>query len=95
MRGRYRPNCPILAISRDEHISAALHLHRGLHPFTYTEPKKDDDEVRVDAARRLINYSPAIHFAPVGCESTTRADAVQRFIHGSHPSATNSRRVGY
>ncbi|CAG5102630.1 Oidioi.mRNA.OKI2018_I69.chr1.g391.t1.cds [Oikopleura dioica] len=51
---KYRPACPILAVSRFEQTARQCYLHRGVHPLLYTEPVQskweDDIEARVQFA---------------------------------------------
>ncbi|KAF5124583.1 hypothetical protein DV495_003909 [Geotrichum candidum] len=36
---KYRPNCPILMVTRNEKAARFSHLYRGVYPFIYTEPR--------------------------------------------------------
>jgi pyruvate kinase len=36
---KYRPNVPIITVTRNEQTSRQLHLHRGCYPFWYPEPR--------------------------------------------------------
>ena len=36
---KYRPTCPILCVSRNEQTTRQMHLHRGVYPFWYPEPR--------------------------------------------------------
>lgn len=36
----YRPRCPIFAVTRDRQTSRQLHLHRGIIPLLYREPRR-------------------------------------------------------
>merc|ERR1711872_677906 len=51
---KYRPRCPILAVSRDAQVMRQSHLYRGVLPVHYTEEKASewmaDVDARVDAA---------------------------------------------
>jgi pyruvate kinase len=42
---KYRPVCPIIMITRDEHTSRQGHLYRGVYPFWFPSPKPDFDKV--------------------------------------------------
>jgi len=47
---KYRPRCPILAVTRDNMVARQSHLHRGLLPVHYTgEPRPEDWMADVDA----------------------------------------------
>lgn len=46
---RYRPRCPIIAISRNAQTTRQGHLWRGIMPLLYTPPKLDDWSQDVDA----------------------------------------------
>lgn len=35
---KYRPRCPIIAITRDHRTARRCHLYRGVHPYLYSEP---------------------------------------------------------
>jgi pyruvate kinase len=36
---KYRPRAPILTVTRNEQTSRQIHLHRGVYPFWYPEPR--------------------------------------------------------
>lgn len=40
MIAAYRPRCPIFAVTRDAQTSRQLHLHRGIVPLLFTEPRR-------------------------------------------------------
>lgn len=46
---KYRPRCPIIAISRNAQTTRQGHLWRGIMPLLYTSPKLDDWSQDVDA----------------------------------------------
>lgn len=46
---KYRPRCPIIAISRNSQTTRQGHLWRGIMPLLYTSPKLDDWSQDVDA----------------------------------------------
>jgi len=46
---KYRPRCPILAVTRDPQTSRQAHLFRGVLPIHYTKAKLDDWMADVDA----------------------------------------------
>ncbi|XP_065886442.1 pyruvate kinase PKM-like isoform X2 [Dysidea avara] len=35
---KYKPRCPIIAITRDHRTARRCHLYRGVHPYLYSEP---------------------------------------------------------
>merc|ERR1712226_1680860 len=45
---KYKPLCPILAVTRHEQTARQMHLHRGVYPIYYTE-KNDVWQEDVDA----------------------------------------------
>lgn len=46
---KYRPRCPILAVTRDDHVARLGNLFRGVFPLHYTEAAKTDFQADVDA----------------------------------------------
>jgi pyruvate kinase len=40
---RYRPRCPIIAVTRDKGVARLCHLHRGIHPLFYPHLKDKVD----------------------------------------------------
>lgn len=38
----YRPRCPVIAVTRDDRVARQLHLHRGVLPIHYKEPRLSD-----------------------------------------------------
>ncbi|KAI0304786.1 pyruvate kinase [Russula brevipes] len=36
---KYRPSVPIITVTRNEQTSRQIHLHRGVYPFWYQEPR--------------------------------------------------------
>lgn len=43
MLARYRPHCPIIAITRDAQVARICHLYRGIHPLVYKDPPNRKD----------------------------------------------------
>ncbi|ODQ64258.1 pyruvate kinase [Nadsonia fulvescens var. elongata DSM 6958] len=39
---KYRPNCPILMVTRNRNAACYSHLYRGVYPFVYNKPKAND-----------------------------------------------------
>lgn len=51
---KYRPNCPILMVTRNEQAARFSHLYRGVYPFIYTKPRADNPaEWQRDVEQRL------------------------------------------
>ncbi|KAL7269071.1 Pyruvate kinase [Rhizina undulata] len=52
---KYRPNCPVLMITRNPKAARYSHLYRGVYPFLFPEPKPDFDFVnwQEDVDKRL------------------------------------------
>lgn len=38
---KYRPNCPILMVTRNEKVARFSHLYRGVYPFIYPQPRAE------------------------------------------------------
>ncbi|GJE85729.1 pyruvate kinase [Phanerochaete sordida] len=36
---KYRPRCPVITVTRNEQTARQIHLHRGVYPFWYPEPR--------------------------------------------------------
>lgn len=39
---KYRPNCPILMVTRNEPAARFAHLYRGVYPFIYSKPRAEN-----------------------------------------------------
>ncbi|KAG0335410.1 Pyruvate kinase [Podila humilis] len=52
MVSKYRPQSPIIIVTRKESTARAIHLSRGCYPFIYKEPKIADWQEDVDARLR-------------------------------------------
>ena len=54
LMSRYRPRCPIIAITRDPQVARQLHLYRGLFPVQYFAKRDslwvDDMDLRIETA---------------------------------------------
>lgn len=51
---KYRPNCPVLMVTRNEKSAKYSHLYRGVYPFVYAEPKMDGaSEWQADVDKRM------------------------------------------
>lgn len=46
---KYRPRCPIIAVSRNQRITRQAHLYRGILPLHYTAERLDDWTADMDA----------------------------------------------
>jgi len=69
---KYRPSCPIIAVTRHGHTARIMHLSRGCHPLFYEKPRpesaewQDDVDARIKAAidlaksRSLINVGQCV-----------------------------------
>jgi len=51
---RYRPRCPVFAVTRDPQVARQCHLWRGLFPIHFLEERDSDWPVDVD---KRINYA--------------------------------------
>lgn len=45
MISKYRPRCPIIAVTRNDIAARQMHLWRGCYPILITEPKKYSDVI--------------------------------------------------
>ncbi|EKM61229.1 uncharacterized protein PHACADRAFT_111557 [Phanerochaete carnosa HHB-10118-sp] len=36
---KYRPRCPVITVTRNQQTARQIHLHRGIYPFWYPEPR--------------------------------------------------------
>ncbi|KAF6012467.1 Pyruvate kinase [Brettanomyces bruxellensis] len=54
LTSKYRPNCPILCVTRNQHTARVCHLYRGVYPFVYTAERaadwNEDIEARIQFA---------------------------------------------
>ncbi|ANB14906.1 pyruvate kinase CDC19 [Sugiyamaella lignohabitans] len=52
---KYRPNCPILMVTRNEIAARYCHLYRGVYPFVYEKPRASNSgEWQQDVEARLL-----------------------------------------
>jgi pyruvate kinase len=52
---KYRPNCPVFMVTRNEVASRYCHLYRGVYPFLYSKPKASNPEQwQHDVEERLL-----------------------------------------
>ncbi|KAG0005870.1 Pyruvate kinase [Entomortierella chlamydospora] len=49
---KYRPNCPIICLTRNASTSRQVHLHRGCYPYFYNIERDTDWQEDVDARLR-------------------------------------------
>jgi len=51
---KYRPNVPIIMVTRNEQTARQIHLHRGCYPFWYPEPRGiQDHQWQTDVDNRI------------------------------------------
>lgn len=85
---KYRPTCPIIAVTRNEIVARQSHLWRGIHPLMYTSVAKDNWNEDVDAR---LDYS-----IKYGCKRgfLKKGDIVV-LVTGSKPTSgfTNGVRI--
>jgi len=64
---KYRPRCPIIAVTRLEQTARQAHLYRGILPFFYDEPRLDDWIQDVDArCKAAIEFGKRRNFLKAG-----------------------------
>lgn len=56
---KYRPRCPILTVTRDEHTARDVHLYRGCYPFLYPFPRPSDNSTWQEDVDNRIKYGLA------------------------------------
>lgn len=50
---KYRPVCPIIAVTRNARTARQMHLSRGCHPLIYEQPRATDAEWQNDVDARI------------------------------------------
>jgi pyruvate kinase len=51
---KYRPNVPIITVTRNQQTARQLHLHRGCYPFWYPEPRGiESHQWQIDVDNRI------------------------------------------
>jgi pyruvate kinase len=55
---KYRPQCPIIGVTRNSHTARCMHLYRGCHPLV-AGPKLPDTDWQGDVDARI---NEAIHY---------------------------------
>ncbi|CAO1613934.1 unnamed protein product [Sympodiomycopsis kandeliae] len=53
---KYRPRCPILVITRDEHTERDVHLYRGAYGMRYPHPRPDSNSRWQEDVDNRIKY---------------------------------------
>jgi len=67
LMAKYRPRCPIIAITRDAQISRQSHLWRGILPLHYTEERDADWMKDVDSRVQYgVNFGKTRGFIQAG-----------------------------
>jgi len=65
---KYRPRCPIIAVTRDEQVARQCHLWRGILPLHFSEPRPEGDWL-VDVDNRVqfgLNFGKSRGFIHTG-----------------------------
>ncbi|CEH18766.1 pyruvate kinase [Ceraceosorus bombacis] len=88
---KYRPRCPILVITRDEHTARDVHLYRGCYPFLYPYLRPRDDSKWQEDVDNRIKYGLAEALKLGIVEKGDVVVALQGWRGGS--SHTNSMRI--
>jgi len=64
---KYRPRCPIIAVTRDGQVARQGHLYRGIIPVHYTVARPDDWMTDVDnRVEQAVTVAKAQKFVKVG-----------------------------
>lgn len=42
---KYRPDIPILTVTRNAHAARTIHLYRGCYPYLFTKPVENEDKI--------------------------------------------------
>lgn len=67
LMAKYRPRCPIIAVTRNEQVSRQCHLYRGILPLHYTEDRLSDWIKDVDSRVQYgINFGKTRGFIRSG-----------------------------
>jgi pyruvate kinase len=45
---KYRPQVPIITVTRSLHVARSIHLHRGCYPLHYDQPASENWQEDVD-----------------------------------------------
>ncbi|POY76430.1 putative Pyruvate kinase [Rhodotorula taiwanensis] len=54
---KYKPPCPIITVTRNEQTSRQVHLHRGVYPMLYQEPRPQSNEGWQNDVDNRIRFS--------------------------------------
>jgi len=64
---KYRPRCPIIAVTRNAQVARQCHLHRAILPLIYEKPGVDDWVRDVDSRVQYgLTYGMASKFIKIG-----------------------------
>lgn len=64
---KYRPRCPVLAVTRDDHVARLCNLFRGVFPLLYTADEKKDFQEDVNSRLSwAINEAISANFIKKG-----------------------------
>jgi pyruvate kinase len=85
---RYKPRCPIIAISRNAQTTRQGHLWRGILPLLYSSPKLDDWSQDVDAR---VNAGIALGLARGLLHQGDHVIVITGWRRG--PGSTNTMRI--
>jgi len=67
LMAKYRPRCPIIAVTRNEQVARQCHLWRGILPLQYTDERASDWIKDVDSRVQFgINFGKTIGFIQSG-----------------------------
>eukprot|EP00045_Choanoeca_perplexa_P006323 m.53776 g.53776 ORF g.53776 m.53776 type:complete len:521 (-) comp13582_c0_seq1:101-1663(-) len=50
---KWKPQCPIIAVTRNDTAARQMHLHFGVHPLYYSQAKSDNDSWSKDVDNRF------------------------------------------
>ena len=59
---KYRPNVPIITVTRNFNTSRACHLYRGVYPFLYPKTRPDDAAVWQEDVDTRLHWAMGYHF---------------------------------
>jgi len=86
----YRPQCPVIVVTRFPQVARLAHLHRGLFPIHYPHPRDECWEKDLDnRIQTAIRFGKELSFVKAG-------DSII-IIHGwkKGPGFTNTFRLVY
>ncbi|XP_047133063.1 pyruvate kinase PKM isoform X1 [Hydra vulgaris] len=83
---KYRPQCPIIVITRNEQVARLCHLYRGLFPLVYSTPRiKAWHEDMFDRLEFAITYGKDMGFIKTGSSVV--------FVSGCQPGTNSTNTV--